>query len=670
MRYFPVQRHGDSSHVISPYDAEIAFTLANKTLRREATWLPPNAVIISWCFNLTYTQYIHQRLTLFKSAMQRPLPRNLVFKVRFRSASTPISNNLHSTATSDGYVDVLDEGFPCDNTKSTGNHSRRVSLPTSCFDNDSSAESEWVGQIDGLIIDEDSEGSHRDKSRKYVGHCNGKLIRRDQIRAQFRSAMGQLSEEACLLAFSLMDRFGRLKADFKNHPVKKGTGLWSSGLESGDIFLIESLQVEKPCQLFDQGIVLVKTVLEKVRRQTPGFVAIVRPSGAPCDPSKKEVFRLSPKMYSLDSLECFWRELGFRRIGSSAWFGLSLDPKHPCHRLDAAHDFIVPKVPPMTSGISDDEILPRMKAALKCSSDDDSLKILKQLTHDEARDGPHLGSIDTANGDTILHLVAVGTRPNCVRFILDRKKSLLHMRNFHGETPLDALVTKLEEKRTTHRHDAMVKDISDNFAGFSDPDVDCLILLDGSTDLSEANIQRLRYGCSCGQCIYGCLSPRMRVALELVAGIWSEFLCEFIDDGDLWVRQNRVCFTFLSDDVQMHLKNDKCMRNGFRNLCVHFINCLRGNMIPNDHNVQLVLNHAGESPPDSWCFLQRGGSVDAVASMLFQFAMESDELAGDATHSEDQFQLPRCRNDHEFGFVSGLCGYERISPRKSQSARF
>ena len=54
--------------------------------------------------------------------------------------------------------------------------------------------------------------------------------------------------------------------------------------------------------------------------------------------------------------------------------------------------------------------------------------------------------------------------------------------------------------------------------------------------------------------------------------------------------------------------------------------------------------------------------------MIFQAAMDQDELAGDGMHvevfGEDISKLPECRNDHEFGFVSGRCGYMRISPMR------
>lgn len=45
--------------------------------------------------------------------------------------------------------------------------------------------------------------------------------------------------------------------------------------------------------------------------------------------------------------------------------------------------------------------------------------------------------------------------------------------------------------------------------------------------------------------------------------------------------------------------------------------------------------------------------------------MESDELARDPLYLEAYkdyiIQLPMCRNNHEFGFMSGIYGYKRIS---------
>lgn len=46
-------------------------------------------------------------------------------------------------------------------------------------------------------------------------------------------------------------------------------------------------------------------------------------------------------------------------------------------------------------------------------------------------------------------------------------------------------------------------------------------------------------------------------------------------------------------------------------------------------------------------------------------ALDQDEWAGDGSHRDwfgDEIdQLSVCRNDHEFGFVSGMFTYKRVS---------
>ena len=50
--------------------------------------------------------------------------------------------------------------------------------------------------------------------------------------------------------------------------------------------------------------------------------------------------------------------------------------------------------------------------------------------------------------------------------------------------------------------------------------------------------------------------------------------------------------------------------------------------------------------------------------MFFEHARDADEYAGDGTHIEkfaDHIEpLPKCLNDHEFGFVALLCGIAEL----------
>lgn len=103
------------------------------------------------------------------------------------------------------------------------------------------------------------------------------------------------------------------------------------------------------------------------------------------------------------------------------------------------------------------------------------------------------------------------------------------------------------------------------------------------------------------------------------------------------------------------------------NMFDHFAGCLRKSRMPTEAEVlDYYRDDVSEWPPVTRNYLQRGGSVAAVANAIFERAMEQDEWAGDGTHreifGEDIDALPACRNDHEFGFVAGTCGYKRIEP--------
>lgn len=123
--------------------------------------------------------------------------------------------------------------------------------------------------------------------------------------------------------------------------------------------------------------------------------------------------------------------------------------------------------------------------------------------------------------------------------------------------------------------------------------------------------------------------------------------------------------------VRENLKTNESMRQGFANLCGHFAVSVKKNndlCLPIEDRVLPELWDASEWPPHSGNFFQRGGTVYSVGSMLFEAAMNEDAQAGDEeafAFSNDEVQKrPECRNDHEFGLVSAMCGYKRVSKIK------
>jgi len=97
-----------------------------------------------------------------------------------------------------------------------------------------------------------------------VGYCDGKLIIGEDIRDKFLFTMEQPTKEICAAAFDLFDRYGRLKLDFKDNPVRKGFGIWGSELKDGYLFLIGALELDEPYSRLGQRSTLVKAMLKSL----------------------------------------------------------------------------------------------------------------------------------------------------------------------------------------------------------------------------------------------------------------------------------------------------------------------------------------------------------------------------------------------------------------------
>ncbi|KAI5462000.1 hypothetical protein BGZ63DRAFT_203483 [Mariannaea sp. PMI_226] len=160
----------------------------------------------------------------------------------------------------------------------------------------------------------------------------------------------------------------------------------------------------------------------------------------------------------------------------------------------------------------------------------------------------------------------------------------------------------------------------------------------------------------------------MEFALLCQAEIQGERMREDIyENGSAWVLKNESQLDFLPGPMTQRLTTNTSMREGFVNMCSHIAGCLKQKQLPNEANVLSIHQFkTREWPPVTKTYLRGGGTVAAVANILFERAMNQDVWSGDGSHQRDFGgeikELPQCRNDHEYGFVSGMCGYQRVSP--------
>lgn len=492
-----------------------------------------------------------------------------------------------------------------------------------------------------------------------------------------------------MLAFDLFDRYGRLKSVFKEHQVKKGSGVWGSEFDSGDLLLIETITLKQPYRRQGLGRKLVTAVLDRTRAKSRKFFVVTAPGWLNYEvglvtqgTSDEDVKKV--ELEHQDVAEQFFRSLGFRRVGSSKWLALASDPEHASYCLCAADDFELPSrtpctIPPEMVEVFGDAVS-NLEDEAYCN------KLLKVLGSQSPNDAVW-HTVDSS-GNSILHLAAKNSKPLTVKAIVTRNSSLLELRNDQGETPLDSLQSHLEDVRTRRKHGMITISTSDNFQGFSNASTSCLeLLMKPTMALTPIQKQRLRFGCTCGRCVAGFLSPRMRFALRNQAEYQHDILTSSIEmeNGEDFVSFMEEPLQYVPPSVRNNMRTNKSLRQGFANLFTHFATCLRKESfegLPITDHVLSALENASEWPPCSKNYLQRGGTIYAVGSCLFESAMNEDELAGDGNPLRRPFEeldgeymkdlpdfglgaelesLPECRNDLEYGFVSVQCGYKMVS---------
>lgn len=568
----------------------------------------------------------------------------------------------------------------------------------------SGAQNLWVEQIYGSATWEPvgeevpaAPGRKRRGVAPRIASCTASLIRRDWLRESFCLEMEEHSPETSNLAFELFDRYGRLDREYREHDFKKGTGVWGKEFDHGDLLVFDEPHVDTPWRRRGLGSRVVEAILQTARQSVAArpvglftvrpadFFAVVRPGWLDPEYDDRDEMRISRN---------FWRSLGFRRIGTSPWFARADSPDHPSRRLEAAQDWEWPGGTRCAAPLSDNlKQLFRDRADVKAEEIVDLLRRLQE-TLPEGGHEDQLWQMVDQDGDTVLHVAAMCSKPELVKFVLSKASHLAAVRNKEGYTPAEALRSLLERRRVKVSSNGF-RDwaMSDKFRGFDAPSVECLAILENVnfSDLSTLSTRdieaiasatdeqvrtappelaiagvretlRLRCGCTCGSCVGGFLSPRMNFVLQCVATVEYDMLGDEMHlAGPEWVDSNDYLLEGLPAHVRENLKTNKSMREGFTNLWDHFAECLWRRMLPSEQVIIELALGRGEWPPVTRNFLERGGTVASVVNTVFETARNEDEWAGTGQHRQafnDKIDaLPECRNDHEFGFVSSMCGF-------------
>ncbi|CAI6331670.1 unnamed protein product [Periconia digitata] len=492
-----------------------------------------------------------------------------------------------------------------------------------------------------------------------VGSCVSALIQRDKIRMRFHSSIDMSTPESWTMGYALFDRYGRLKPVYKNHPFKSGSRIWGNELSTGDILLVDTLRVQREHCGKGLGQKLVKAVLDEARARTDPrtFVAIARTANMDSevragfqDKGNEEGTTYSDRQEL--PARCLLRSLGFRRIGSSQWFALAEDPNHACHSLSANDDFDAPKMEYHTNTT----MMDLFRQCRFAQGDGARLEKMQRILGSYGEEDDIWTSAD-AQGNNILHQAAGNESLICVEWILSKCPRLWKSRNGERETPLECCEAVHEKRRTHFWGGNLTLARSDEFAGYSEDYVKVLCLLKGMEKPQKIDLLRLKYGCTCGQCLKGILSSRMRYILQATAERERYKL-------DFWVCPVQLRM-YLPLTVTAKLRTDRSIWRGIGALFDSFANCLRNDKLPTTKNAMEMCKASNEWVSNTRDYLGGDETIQAVGSALFELTMEywvqGSEAFTRMCLSDDFRGLPVCRNDDEFGFVSGMCGYKRVS---------
>ncbi|KAF8863933.1 hypothetical protein BDZ45DRAFT_722047 [Acephala macrosclerotiorum] len=482
-----------------------------------------------------------------------------------------------------------------------------------------------------------------------IGEANGTYVRR--VRPEFLDFMDGASQELSAVGWDIFDRYGYLKRESKNI-------IFDVAREH-----LEHLLVDKKWRKKGLGRAIVSFLVQRVlawacpqlklvcepgslpqfshiRPETPAFSIphVFAGPGLLNSDIRREMEGKPPgkerelRCRALESANAFYRSLGFRRIGMTSVFGFSLDPGHSSHNVAAAQDCGTKYQPNESHGSKwvdmvampeEEHSLPKEKfplhhAALH-SSDAQCVEAFEQ----NAAEGWVKWNICNNAHENILHFTAWKYKPLSTKWLLNNveKEHLLTNRPTHFEDGVHTM------------------DASDSFQGFSPEAVECLIALRRISDLKRIQRLGLKYGCTCGRCIGGFISPRMSAILGFYAKAINKMLNICVDDGTrwLWIAKNNRVLRYVTY-LQQDFRAKQSFRQAFADIFGHIYTCLRKDIVPGRNGILT-------SATDKWNqwlldeengvqIVWSSGKIEPALETVIHYAAEQDKKAGNGIFDE------------------------------------
>ncbi|KAJ7746590.1 hypothetical protein B0H16DRAFT_1320895 [Mycena metata] len=326
-----------------------------------------------------------------------------------------------------------------------------------------------------------------------------------------------IDTELFTIGSAIFDKYGEIRPWLVDGEYSKGSGVWGRELNDGKLFFVFCVSVEP--QYRNQGIAswaLQQLYASEYVHKDDKFLCW--PSPVPRPPSEQWVT-------AFDGIVDFFRKVGYRRVGATAFFAYSQDPDHPSRTKDRLDDFD-PDYTFSTSG-------PHPRSALYDAISADKSENIVQVIQDAHAKDPSCIHQPDSHGFRPIHIAVMSDNLHALRTLiaLGLTDDDFHSRqNGDHLTPLEALSGEMCESREFQE---IFK--REGWEGHSNTKLQLEAMLKRAMGhpmpaTDDEYISKKKWGCTCDKCHGGWLSPRTMIRLHDAAEVGGDTVLDDIDE--------------------------------------------------------------------------------------------------------------------------------------------
>ncbi|KAJ7284692.1 hypothetical protein C8J57DRAFT_1053132 [Mycena rebaudengoi] len=481
------------------------------------------------------------------------------------------------------------------------------------------------------------------------------VLMKHRCYGQFLEVM-DIDSELFSIGSALFNKYGEIRPWLVDNEFHKGSGAWGRELNDGRLVFLLAVSVDAPYRKQGLGTwALEQLYTSKYIKEDDKILCW--PSPLPRPPQDQWVA-------AFDGLVDFFRKAGYRRIGRTSFFGYSQDPDHPSRRIDRLKDYTPSNK--FTTG-------PAPRFALHDAIlNDQSEKIIPIIREAHTRDPTSVSQADAKGFRPIFlavmsnNLVALQTLISCGL----SEDDFYSRENGEWLTPLEACNKELRADREFQEIFMRA-----GWSGYSDVGLRMKSALKRAMGASihmteEEYVSKKKWGCTCGACLGGWLSPRTVMRLQGEAEMAYDMARETIDMEQM---ERGVPLDALSIEynpilcyipLQLWPAVYKTFIVGYGVVMKAIAQVLSRSIIPTEAAVCHELQNGQLEYFDTQAaqfYFNKGGLVIYALDAIIDKA--SDEMdSGFDVYDDDEamLNLTPCQNDREFGIVRKNMGLDLL----------